>query len=130
VAWRRAVDGDRADGTGLSDVLVLLGPAAESSSWDCDGVEAVGPLADGLLQEADAGPVPGALLTELAAGITCMVGGVFAATRPGDDRPWLTLRVSDGGQFVVATRSRALLDDLRRRFRDQPVTVGSAVGED
>jgi hypothetical protein len=43
---------------------------------------------------------------------------VFEATRPGDDRPWLAVRVSDGGHLVVATRSRALLDDLRRRFAE------------
>jgi hypothetical protein len=56
---------------------------------------------------------------ELAAGITDTRGGVFEATRPGDDRPWLAVRAGAGGHLVVATRSRALLDDLRRRFRDQ-----------
>jgi hypothetical protein len=117
VAWRRAVDVADAHGPGLSEVLTLLGPAVETSSWDCNGVEALGPLADGLRREADAGPIPGSLLAELATGVTRTVGGVFQASRAGDDGPWLTLQVSDGGEFVVATRSRALLDDLRQQSR-------------
>ena len=118
-AWRRAVTaavGPIADGPGLADLLAFLGPAAAESDWTCDAVETRGPLADELRREAEAGPILGHRLAELAAGITHVSDGTFEATRPGEDRPWLSLRAGDGGPFVVATRSRALLDDLRHRF--------------
>lgn len=131
VAWRRAVGADaEADGPSLSDLLTSLGPAAAASNWMCDGIEATGPLADHLLLEAASGPVLGTILVALSIGITRTLRGVFEATRPGDDRPWLSVRVADGGQFVVATRDRALLDELRSRFRDSPASVGSALGDD
>lgn len=131
VAWRRAVDAcAHANRPGLSAVLALLGPAAAASDWICDGVEALGPLADELVLEADAGPIHGTVLAELSTGITHTFAGAFEATRAGDDRPWLIVRIADGGAIEVATRSRELLGDLRRRFRDHPAAVGSALGED
>ncbi len=131
VAWRRAVDaGTDLKGRSLSDLLAFLGPAAEASDWTCDAVAAIGPLADELRQEAGAGPIHGNVLAGLAAGITRTTDGVFEATRPGDDLPWLALRATDGGQFVVATRSRALLDDLRGRLCGDRAPVASALGED
>jgi len=112
VAWRRAVGpGTDGDGPGLSDLLAFLGPAVAASDWTCDGAEANGPLADELRHDARAG-----LIRE--------------ATRPGDDGPWLAVQVADGGQFVVATRSRALLDDLRQRFRDDEEFRAPALRED
>ena len=108
------------NGPGLADLLALLGPAGELSAWTCEEVEAVGPLAADLRQMAGSGPLPGTHLAELAAGITHTLGGVFEATRPGDDGPWLALHIADGGCLQVATRSRALLDDLRRRFPEAP----------
>jgi hypothetical protein len=120
-AWRRAVDAAVADPAGggpdLAGLLALLGPDAAASAWACEGVEAAGPRADELRDEAAVGPIAGARLAELAAGLTHTFDGAFAATRPGEGRPWLALR-ADGGHFAVATRSRALLADLRRRFRD------------
>src|SRR5262245_6255181 len=123
-AWLRAVHaGTEAEATTdtpsprLASLLTFLGPVALASIWTCDAIEAIGPLAGVLCQVADAGPLPGTQLAALAAGITHTLAGVFEATRPGDDRPWLAVQVADGGEFVVATRSRALLDDLLRRFR-------------
>ena len=102
----------------LAALLALAGPDAARSDWTCSAVECFGPRADDLRRAADAGPVPGWRLVELAAGVTPAIDGVFEATRPGDDRPWLAVRAIDGCYFVVVTRSRALLDDLRRRFTD------------
>ena len=131
VAWRRAVDAcAHANRPGLAEVLTLLGPAAAASDWTCDGLDAAGPLAIDLLLETNAGPIHGTTLAELSTGITLTLAGSFEATRPGDDRPWLALRVIDGGEFEVATRSRALLDDLRKSIRDHSATNGSALGED
>jgi hypothetical protein len=131
VAWRRAVDADTdAGGPALADLLAFFGPAANASNWTCDVVEAVGPLADERRQEAETGSIPGTLLMELAAGINDTAGRAFAATWPGDDGPWVALRAFTGGQFVVATRSRALLDDLRVRFGDDDATIASDLGED
>jgi hypothetical protein len=131
VAWRRAVDAcAHANRPGLAEVLALLGPAAAASDWACDGIEAAGPLADDLLLETNAGPIRGTALAELSAGITHTLAGSFEASWPGDDRPWLALRVIDGGEFEVATRSRALLDDLRKSIRDHSAAIGSALGED
>lgn len=120
-AWRRAVTAVPAGPTAdaLGELLAFIGPDAGTSHWTCDEVEAVGPLAAEFQREAEAGPIPGVRLAELAAGITDTLGGVFEATRPGDDRPWLALRADAGGQLAMATRSRALLDDLRRSFRGQ-----------
>jgi len=124
-AWRRAVTAAAVaepapDGPGpdLADLLAVAGPAAAASVWECDGVEAVGPLAGALRLESAAGPIDGTRLAELAAGITATLDGAFEATRTGEDGPWLALRAGAGSHFVVATRSRALLDDLRRQFRD------------
>lgn len=122
-AWRRAVtvaaeptaDGP---GPGLADLLAFLGPDAAASDWSCDDVAVDGPAAADLRREAAAGPIPGGRLVELASGITSITGGAFEATCPGEERPWLAVRAGDG-HFVVATRSRGLLDDLRRRFGDQ-----------
>src|SRR5687767_3014640 len=119
-AWRRAVTvpaDPTADGPGpgLADLLAFLGPDAVASDWTCDEVEASGPAADDLRRSAGAGPVPGGRLVEMAGGITSITGGVFEAMCLGEERPWLALRAGDG-HFVVATRSRGLLDDLRRRF--------------
>ena len=123
-AWRRAVtvaaeptSGDQAPG--LAELLAYLGPDAAASDWTCDAVGAIGPSADTLRREAEAGTIPGARLVELAAGITSITAGVFEATCLGEERPWLAPRAGEGGHFVVATRSRGLLDDLRRRFRDE-----------
>ena len=121
-AWRRAVDAGPDDGSGgtcptLADLLALAGPGAWASDWTCEDVECEGPSADDLLREA-AGPIAGPRLAELAAGISRVVSGVFEATRPGEGGPWLALRAAGGAHFVVATRSRALLDDLRQRFRE------------
>ena len=130
-AWRRAVTAAAAaeppaDGPGpdLADLLAVAGPAAAASVWECEGVEALGPLAEELRHAAAAGPIDGTRLAELAAGITSTLDGVFEATRPGDDGPWLALRAGEGSHFVVATRSRALLDDLRRRFREGAAARG------
>jgi hypothetical protein len=122
-AWRRAVtvaaeprSGGRAPT--LADLLAFLGPDAAASDWECHEVEAAGAGADDLRREADAGPVPGRRLAELAGGLPSITGGVFEATCLGEERPWLALRAGDD-HFVVATRSRGLLDDLRRRFGDR-----------
>jgi hypothetical protein len=123
-AWRRAVTAaavaeppsDR-PGPDLADLLGVAGPEVQASVWECEGVEALGPLAGELRYEARAGLIDGTRLAELAAGITCTVDGVFEATRPGEDGPWLALRANSGSHFVVVTRSRALLDHLRRRFQ-------------
>jgi hypothetical protein len=122
-AWRRAVDAvaaaDQGPATapGLADLLALIGPDAENSEWTCEDVECDGPSADDLLHEAT-DPIAGPRLIELAAGVTYTRNGLFEATRPGEDRPWLALRAVDETHFVVATRSRALLDAVRRRYRD------------
>ena len=102
----------------LADLLTLAGPDALDSSWSCEAVECLGPGADELHRATDAGPVPGARLAELAVGVTQTIDGVFEATLPGKDRPWLVLRSIDGCYFVVITRSRALVAEVRRRFRD------------
>jgi hypothetical protein len=120
-AWRRAVDARAGDGSNgarpdLADLLALVGPDAGTSDWACEHVECEGPSADDLRRES-AESIGGIRLTELAAGISRTHGGVFEATRPGEAGPWLALRAVDGTHFVVATRSRALLDDLRRRYR-------------
>jgi hypothetical protein len=124
-AWRRAVTAAAvaeppSDGPGpdLAALLAAMGPVAAASVWTCEDVEALGPLAAELRHEAAAGPIAGRRLAELAAGITRTTSGVFEATRPGEDGPWLAVRAGEGSHFVVATRSRALLDDLRRRFRE------------
>ena len=119
-AWRRAVDAGPDDGSGgtcptLADLLALAGPDARTSDWTCEDVACEGPAADDLCREA-AGPIAGPRLAVLAAGITRVLSGVFEATRPGEGGPWLALRAMDGTHFVVATRSRALLDDFRRRY--------------
>ena len=122
-AWRRAVTvpaEPRPDGPapGLADLLAYLGPDAAASDWACHDVEAHGPAADDLRREADAGPIPGHRLADLAGGIRSMTGGGFEATCFGEERPWVALRAG-AGHFVVATRSRGLMDDLRRRFGDR-----------
>ena len=122
-AWRRALTvasepAPRGLAPGLSDVLALIGPDAIASDWLCNDVEARGPSANDLRREAELGVIPGARLLELAAGITVTIGGGFEATFLREDRPWLALRAGESGHFVVATRSRGLLDDLRQRFGD------------
>src|SRR3954469_23007792 len=92
-AWRRAMTAAAvaeppSDGPGpdLAALLAVAGPEAEASAWSCEDVEADGPLAAELRREA-AGPIDGQRLAELAAGITRTTGGVFEATRPGEDGP-------------------------------------------
>ena len=115
-AWRRAVDAGSGDTyPALADLLALAGPDAATSDWTCDDLDCEGPAADDLRRES-AEPIPGARLAELAAGLTRVVEGVFEATRPGEDGPWVALRAVDGTHFVVATRSRVLLDGLRARL--------------
>ena len=121
-AWRRAVTVAAEPMSGgpapsLADLLAFLGPDAAASEWLVDEVEATGPQAHDLRRAAAAGPIPGARLVELAAGITSITGGGFEATCFGEERPWLAVRAGEG-HFVVATRSRGLLEDLRRRFGD------------
>ena len=126
-AWRRAVEtvaladqhADPACPT-LAELLAYVGPEAESSDWTCNEIECMGPLADELCRDGDAGPVAGPRLLELADGLTHVLSGTFEANRPGDERPWLALRAVAGTHFVVATQSRALLDELRRRYEVPP----------
>lgn len=121
-AWRRAVhtETERSCPT-LAGLLAQIGPDAEASAWDCDNLDCVGPLAADLQREAVAGPIAGDRFVELAAGIDRVHDGIFEATRPGDDRPWLALRAADGDRFIVATRSRGLLDQMRRQFQGASV---------
>jgi hypothetical protein len=116
-AWRRAVEAADGPCPTLAELLALAGPDALASEWTCEDVECEGPAADDLRHEV-AGLISGRRLMELAAGLTGMTDGVFEATRLGEDGPWLALRAS-GTHFVVATRSRALLSALRRRYRDR-----------
>ena len=102
----------------LADLLALAGPDALASSWSCKIVECLGPRADEIHRAAESGSVKGARLAELAAGITQTIDGVFEATLPDEDRPWLVLRAIDGCYFVVVTRSGPLLAEVRRQFRD------------
>ena len=103
----------------IPDLLALVGPDADASTWTCDEVECAGPAADDLRRAAAAGPISGTQLAKLAAGITRTQDGLFEATRPGEDRPWLALRAVAGSNFIVATRGRDLLDRFRRRFQDE-----------
>jgi hypothetical protein len=114
-AWRRAVETAPTD-IDLGEVLALFGPAGRDSEWTCDDIEALGPSTVELRHEASAGPMSGTRLSALAFGITHVSDGVFEATQPADDRPWLAVRVIGRNQFAVATRNRRLLEDLRRRF--------------
>lgn len=119
-AWRRAVTTVEPPpaGPGLAELLAVLGPAGATSAWTCEDVEATGPLADDLMCEAAVGPIPGPRLAELAVGIEEVRSGRFQGARP-DDRAWVMVRVDEGGPLAVATRNRALLDDLRRRFPEE-----------
>lgn len=102
----------------LADLLALAGSDALTSSWSCEMVECLGPGAEELRRVAEAGPISGSRLAELAAGVTQTIDGVFEATLPGEDRPWLVLRCIDGCYFVLVTRSAPLLAAVRERFRD------------
>ena len=102
----------------LADLLALAGPDALASSWSCEMVECFGPGAGEMHRAADAGPIAGVRLAELAAGVTQTIDGEFEATSPGEDRPWLVLRCIDGCYFVLVTRSAPLLAAVRRRFQD------------
>jgi hypothetical protein len=121
-AWRRAVDtiADPACPS-LCELLAMIGADAEASTWDCADLECAGPVAAELRDEAVARPLSGHRLIELASGIDTVHEGVFEATRPGDDRPWLALRAVDGNRFVVATRSRMILDRMRAHFQQGSV---------
>src|SRR5438270_8279310 len=103
-AWRRAVEIAPEDAD-LADLLALVGPAGNRSCWTCDDIEAPGPAAGDLRSEAAVGSVTGTRLAELATGITHISDGVFEATRPGDDWPWLAVHVIGQNWFSVATRS-------------------------
>ena len=98
------------------ELLAVIGRAAEDSLWTCDDIDALGPYAAELRLEAAVGPIPGSRFVELAAMTTQIWDGVFEAVRPGDDRPWLVIHTIGTDRFAVATRSRRLLGDLRRRF--------------
>jgi hypothetical protein len=103
----------------LADLLALAGPEAQASVWTLVGVvEALGPRAEELHLAAEAGPVTGARLAELAAGVTQTIEGTFEATRPGESRPWLVLKAIDGCYFVVISSNWELISQVRRRFRD------------
>jgi hypothetical protein len=103
----------------LADLLALAGPEAQASVWTLAGVvEALGPGAEELHLAAEAGPVTGARLAELAAGVTQTIEGTFEATRPGESRPWLVLKAIDGCYFIVISSNCELMSQVRRRFCD------------
>jgi hypothetical protein len=70
-----------------------------------------------LQREARGASIAGRRLVELASGIISVRDGIFEATRLGEDLPWLALRAVDSNSFVVATRSRAILELMRRQFQ-------------
>lgn len=124
-AWRRAAATVPA-GT-LADLLAAIEPAATLSTWACADLDVRGPRAGELRTAAATGDVDGGRLVSLAAGVTAIEAGVFEATWPGEDRPWLILRADGASDFTVATRSRALLDDLRRGFPARGDPAAAAV---
>jgi hypothetical protein len=127
-AWRRAVETIAAD-VDLAELLALFGPVGEDSQWTCDDLDAHGPLAIELRQEAVDGPIAGSRLTQLVTGITLTSDGTFEAIRFGEEWPWLAMRVIGPNQFAVATRSRRLLDELRQRFgfyENPPIRAATA----
>jgi diaminopimelate decarboxylase len=110
---------DRVLAFDLIDILRLVGPDAESSSWRCRKVECAGDLAEELHRVSDAeSPLTGAEMLRLAGGVFQIIDGDFEAYRPGETRPWLVVRAIDSSEYAVITKDERLLARVRERFRD------------
>ena len=64
-------------------------------------------------------PIAGPDLFRLAAAVTQVIDGAFAATRADDDgSTWLIIRAIDSSFYVVTTSDGELLARVRSRYRD------------
>lgn len=103
----------------LIDLLRIAGAGARASTWRCHAVEASGPRADVLHAASDEGrSLGGHELADIAAEVTQVITGDFAAEHPNASAPWLVIRAVDSSFFVVITEDHALIDRLRGAFRD------------
>jgi hypothetical protein len=111
-------DGSGALAFDLLDILELLPDELVSSTWDLQGVEAVGEAADELHAASDREDrMEGARLHELAASVTQIIDGTFRAFAEGEDAPWLIVQAVDSSAYDVLTNRADLLASIRRRFR-------------
>jgi diaminopimelate decarboxylase len=103
----------------LIDILRVLGPDAESSSWRGKNVDCTGDLADEMHGFSDSDvALTGAAMLRLAGGVLQIIDGDFEAYRAGETRPWLVIRAIDSSEYAVITEDQELLGRVRERFRD------------
>lgn len=103
----------------LADLLLVAGPRARESTWQCQLVECVGALADVLHSMSDRGiAISGDALVHIASGVTQVIDGEFIAQRPDETAPWLIIRAIDSTCYVVISDDHALIDRIRARFQD------------
>lgn len=103
----------------LIDILETIGPTAESSTWECRGVEATGPGAIRLHDASDTGAaIPGRDLLVAARDALQVIDGDFLARRVGQTEPWASVRAVDSSVYVLISDDVGLLRRVRQRFRD------------
>lgn len=102
----------------LSDILGVVGQAANESLWRLTDVEALGEAeACELHRLSDEGrSVDGTTLARLASGVSQVIDGELRAFRRGSETPWLIVRAVDSSAYDVLTDDEALLARLREKF--------------
>ena len=104
----------------LAELLAAVGAPALTSEWRVRS----DPLQYIAEKDLPAFEMPGdrwlngADFDRAASDVQQVIDGVFEGRRPGAQEPWITLRAIDSSWWEVYCDDGAVIDALKRRFRD------------
>ncbi len=102
----------------LIDILQAIAPAVLRTQWQISNLECLGTTAEQLHQIADTQQwISGALLLQLAVGITQVIDGKFQSQRLNENQSWLIITAVDSTAYDVETVDENILAQIRQQFQ-------------
>lgn len=102
----------------LIDILQAIAPSVLTSPWQISHLECLGTTAEKLHQIADNQQwISGALLLQLAVGITQVIDGKFQGNRLNENQPWLIITAVDSSAYDVESLDENILAQMRQKFQ-------------
>ena len=101
----------------LAEILHLIGPHINKTTWEIKHVESVNGAADTLHQWSDtAQRIPGHTLLTVVEQVGQIIDGRFLCYHPHQSKPWLIIEAVDSAFYDVYTEDDAFLTQISQHF--------------